>query len=138
NPQLIHFLSELDRAHLSQEFVLPPLNRAQVDQLIGAVFGLDRSVRSDFLEPIFALTEGNPFFIEEVLKSLIAAGEIFYVDGRWGRKELRELHIPRSVQDAVQERADQLSSPTRQILTLAAVAGRRFDFGLLQQLTDYD
>ena len=49
-----------------------------------------------------------------------------------------ELHIPRSVQDAVQQRTDRLSEPTREILTMAAVAGRRFDFALLQELTHHD
>src|SRR5207248_6296868 len=53
-------------------------------------------------------------------------------------KPLGELHIPRSVQDAVRQRTDQLSESARRVLTLAAVAGRRFDFGLLQQLTHDD
>ena len=38
----------------------------------------------------------------------------------------------------MQQRTDQLSVATKNVLTLAAVAGRRFDFGLLQQLTHYD
>src|SRR5260370_38209491 len=53
-------------------------------------------------------------------------------------KPMGELHIPRSVQDAVQQRTDQLSESARRVLTLAAIAGRRFDFALLQELTEYD
>jgi len=45
------------------------------------------------------------------------------------------LHIPRSVLVAVQRRLDHLSPGAREVLSLAAVAGRRFDFALLQQLT---
>ena len=88
--------------------------------------------------PCTRLTEGNPFFIEELLKSLIEAGDIFYEQGRWKRKELRELHIPRSVQDAVELRTAHLSEGARQVLHLAAVAGRHFDFALLQALTQQD
>ena len=88
--------------------------------------------------PCTRLTEGNPFIIEELLKSLIEAGDIFYEQGRWKRKELRELHIPRSVQDAVQQRTAHLSEGARQVLHLAAVAGRHFDFALLQELTQQD
>jgi predicted ATPase len=51
---------------------------------------------------------------------------------------LGELHIPRSVQDAVQQRTELLSQDARRVLTLAAVAGRRFDFALLQALTKHD
>jgi predicted ATPase len=137
-PGLRHFLAQLDRERLVQEISLARLTRDEVEAMLRAIFTLPRSARLELPDPIYALTEGNPFFIEETLKSLIAAGEIFYADGRWDRKELREVHIPRSVKDAVQERTDQISESGRRVLTLAAVAGRRFDFGLLQQLTDYD
>src|SRR6202023_3276456 len=45
---------------------------------------------------------------------------------------------PRSIQDAVQQRTDRLSDSARRVLSLAAVAGRRFDFALLQELTRHD
>lgn len=84
----------------------------------------------EFLEPIYTLTEGNPFFIEEVLKALVAAGEVFYAADGWTRKSMPELHIPPSVQDAVQRRMQHLQPDARRLLTLAAVVGRRFDFVL--------
>src|SRR6266487_4363480 len=68
----------------------------------------------------------------------MASGEIFSANGHWKGEELGELHIPRSVQDAVRQRTDHLSESARRVLTLAAVAGRRFDFALLQQLTHHD
>ena len=137
-PSLRHFLAQLDRERLAQETSLAHLTRDEVDAMLRAIFALPRSARLELPDPIYALTEGNPFFVEEILKSLIAAGDIFYVDGRWERKPLGELHIPRSVKDAVQQRTDQLSEPARCVLTLAAVAGRRFDFALLQELTHHD
>jgi DNA-binding CsgD family transcriptional regulator/Tfp pilus assembly protein PilF len=88
-----------------------------------------------FLDAIYTFTEGNPFFVEEILTSLSASGSIFYVHGYWNRSSLQEIHIPRSVQDSVQQRIEPLSQEARYTLTLAAVIGRRFDFALLQQLT---
>ena len=73
-----------------------------------------------------------------MLKSLIAAGDIFYLNGRWDRKPLAELRIPRSVQDALLQRTDLLSQQARRVLTLAAVTGRHFDFALLQELIQQD
>jgi DNA-binding CsgD family transcriptional regulator len=137
-PSLRHFLAQLDRERLVQEILLAPFTSKEVDAMLRAIFALPQSARLDLPDLIYPLTEGNPFFVEELLKSLIMAGDIFYANGLWDRKPLGELHIPRSVQDAVQERTDQLSSPIRQILTLAAVAGRRFDFALMQELTHHD
>jgi predicted ATPase/DNA-binding CsgD family transcriptional regulator len=137
-PRLRHFLAQMDRERLTQEIPLAGLTRDEVDTMLHAIFALPRSARLELSDPVYTLTEGNPFFVEETLTSLIASGEIFHANGRWERKPLGELHIPRSVQDAVQQRTDQLSESARRVLTIAAVAGRRFDFALLQQLTEYD
>jgi len=137
-PGLRHFLAQLDRERLAQERLLTRLTREGVEMMLRTIFALPQTARLELLEPIYTLTEGNPFFVEEILTSLIASGEISYANGRWERKPLGELSIPRSVQDAVQQRTDRLSEPARQILTLAAVAGRRFDFALLQELTHHD
>ncbi len=137
-PGLRHFLAQLDREHLAQETSLVRLTRNEVDAMLRAIFALPRSARVELADPVYALSDGNPFFVEEILKSLISSGDISYVDGRWERKRPGELHIPRSVHDAVEPRTDQLSESARRVLMLAAVAGRRFDFSLLQQLTSYD
>jgi len=135
---LRHFLAQLDRERLSQECSLARLTRDEVEAMLRAIFALPHSLRLELLALLYALTEGNPFFVEEVLTSLVATRNIFYANGHWERKELHELSIPRSVQDAVQQRTDRLSAPAQQVLTLAAVAGRRFDFALLQELTHHD
>jgi len=144
-PGLSHFLAHLDRERLAQEFALAPLTRSEMSAMLHAIFDLRRSVymvpplaQGELLDAMYTLTEGNPFIIEELLKSLIEAGDIFDEQGRWKRKPLSELHIPRSVQDAMQQRTGHLSEGARQVLNLAAVAGRHFDFALLQELTQQD
>src|SRR5439155_5261277 len=113
------------------ELRLDRLTPADVDAMVRAIFGVPRSIRADFLDVLAALTDGNPFFVEETLKSLVAGGDIFYADGAWNRKEIDALQIPRSVRDAVRRRAARVSEPAQRTLALAAVAGRRFDFALL-------
>ena len=137
-PSLSHWLAQLDRGHLASELPLTRLTRTEVDDMVKAIFELRRPVRTEFLDTVYALTEGNPFFIEEILKSLVVAGDIFYAKNTWDRKALEELHIPRSVQDAVKQRVRRLSDNAKQIVVIAAVTGRRFDFALLQALTQYD
>ncbi len=134
---LQHLLAQFDRERLAHEVVLESLARSEVDTMLQAIFALERPVRSEFLDAVHDLSEGNPFFIEEILRSLIASGEVFYTSAGWERKPLEELHIPRSVRDAVGRRFNGLSAAAREVVTLAAVAGRRFDFALLQRLTGH-
>ncbi|MFN8540529.1 MAG: AAA family ATPase [Thermomicrobiales bacterium] len=138
HPALAHFLAELDRARLAAEVRLSPLSEAEVEALVRAIFAQDRPVRAEFVAAIHTLTEGNPFFIEEVLKALLASGDIFFAEGRWDRKPLEALRVPRTVEDAVRRRAARLDEGVRETLRLAAVVGRRVDFALIAALTGHD
>lgn len=137
-------LAALDRERLAAEIRLPCLSPADVGAMLRAIAeqrggpaGPDRLARTDFVAAVHELTEGNPFFVEEVLRSLSAADGLGD-DVAWDGERLDGLRIPRSVDDAVQRRAARVSPDARRILTLAAVAGRRFDFALLRALTHFD
>ncbi|HEX5166974.1 MAG TPA: AAA family ATPase, partial [Thermomicrobiales bacterium] len=135
---LRHFLAAVDRGRTGRELQLARLEPAAVERMLRAMFGQPQPIRPDFLETIVGLTDGNPFFIEEVVTALIASGDIYRENGNWSRKELTELRIPRSVVDAVQQRARGLSGTARQLLDLAAVAGQRFDVGIVQEVLVLD
>lgn len=134
-PALGHWLAGLDRERLAREIRLSPLSRADVGLMVQAIFTLDRPAPSRFLDQLYALTEGNPFVVEELLKSLVTMDSVSPAEGRWEIEPAGGTRIPRSVGDAVRARIGRLSAATAQVLTLAAVAGRQFDFALLQQLT---
>ena len=132
-PALRHCLTELDRSRLAVELRLNPLSLAEVEAMLRAIFGRPHPVGVDLLHALYSLTEGNPFFIEEVLRSLGGTRE-----DALERTAASALRIPRSVQDAVQRRLAALSPAARETLALAAVAGQRWDFDLLQELTGQD
>jgi tetratricopeptide (TPR) repeat protein len=145
HPGLSNWLAQLDRERLAHKIGLAPLDRNEVDAMLSAIFeeqhtsfDMHRFLRGELLDALYTLTEGNPFFVEETLGSLLAAGDIFYVQGYWNHKSGSNISIPQSIQDAVQRRTARLSEAARYVLTLAAVAGRHFDAALLQQLTRYD
>jgi predicted ATPase len=123
HPALRHFLAALSREQRPAELTVTRFTPAEVDVMLRDIFELDRPVRAEFLHAIHDLTAGNPFFIEEVLKALIASGGLFCSDGAWDRKPIDELRIPHSVQDAVQRCAALLSERARHTVTVAAVAG---------------
>ncbi len=143
--ELSSWLAQLTRERLAQEVRLAPLARNDVDLMLSALFDqrhtafdMRRFLHGELLDALYTLTEGNPFFVEETLSAMIAAGDIFYAQGYWNRRSRPAARIPQSVQDAVQQRTQHLGEAAKQVLILAVVAGRHFDFALLQQLTRYD
>src|SRR6266480_6653788 len=135
---LIHWLAQFERERLAQELTLVKLKQNDVEAMLNAIFHKQYPIHRDLLDSLYTLTEGNPFFIEEILKSLIATGELVFTNGKWVGRSSHEVRIPRNIQDAVQQRIKRLSEASKQILTLASVTGHRFDFALLQQLTQDD
>jgi len=140
---LQRFLAQLDRARLSQELQLVPLTRSDVDGMLGAMFDLPEGEQASLLDLIYPLTEGNPFFVEEMLTSLVPHGELVSDDSGWHYKphpdrRSERLPVPRSVQEAVQQRTIYLSTDAKRLLSLAAVAGRRFNVTLLQEVMRCD
>lgn len=133
---LQHFLAQLDRQRLGRELLLSPLNQAEVAQMVTAILNTTQPLSSDLLTEIYTYTEGNAFFVEEILKLWLAAGELHFNGERWQRLRQTGLQIPRSVLDIVQQRTTRLSAPAHEALALAAVIGRRFDFALLPTLLE--
>ena len=114
-----------------------PVSRSGSEAMLRAIFAQQQVISGELLETLWTLTEGNPFFLEEVLKSGLSSGGITFTEGGWVHylpAAARQVAIPRSVADAVQQRARRLPQQARQLLTLAAVAGRRFDVRVLQHL----
>jgi predicted ATPase len=106
SPALAALLAALDRERLATELLLTRLSRADIDALLRATFTLSQPVHAEFLEPLYAVTEGNPFFVKETLKALHASAELVIADAEWDRQPLSILHLPRSIQIAVQRRLD--------------------------------
>jgi predicted ATPase len=130
-------LAGLDREQIAQEIKLAPFTRDEVGLMLRSLLDLDHPPETDFLDAIYELTEGNPFFVEEVCTSLVASGQIYHAGGRRQPKPMGKLDIPDSIHRIVEHRIQQLSQPARQVVDLAAIGGRSFDFAVLQALTGH-
>ena len=138
NASLSHFLAELERERLASVFTLKRLGLGELSDMLRATLQLGQAPRTEFLQRLYTLTEGNPFFVEEVLKSLVAEGDLFISEDGWDRKPIDQLHIPLTIQDAVQRRSSRLSAAAAAVLQLAAVVGRSFDFSVMRELAGLD
>jgi DNA-binding NarL/FixJ family response regulator len=132
---LLHCVAEIERTRRATEFHLTALNLAETSAMVSGILSPGFAIDADFLEELHHLTDGNPFFIEEMLRSLVAFVGKKPVKESWSRHMLAQVQIPRTVQAVVQQRIDLLPAAARRALTLAAVVGRHFDFTLLQHLT---
>jgi adenylate cyclase len=87
----------------------------------------------DLEEVVASRTEGNPFFIEELLQSLTELGSLAVVDGKALLSDA-DLHVPDTIEGTVMARVDRLDSPERAVLQHASVIGLTFASELLAKL----
>ena len=81
--------------------------------------------------------EGNPFFVEEVVKSLLEVGALRRAgDGYVLAKRLDEIFVPNTIQDVIMARIDRLEEAPKRTLQLASVIGREFTRRLLDRIAD--
>jgi tetratricopeptide (TPR) repeat protein len=82
---------------------------------------------------VYEETEGNPFFVREILRHLTESGGLQRRDGRWAIPlPVGELGIPESVRDVVGRRLSRLSADTNEVLRVAAVTGPEFELSVVQ------
>ncbi len=91
-------------------------------------------------DALMAETEGNPFFVGEMLRHLAETQAIFQDDqGRWvASPDLRTSGLPVSIREVVGRRVARLGEDTQRVLSLAAVIGRDFDTDVLARVADLD
>jgi class 3 adenylate cyclase/tetratricopeptide (TPR) repeat protein len=103
-----------------------PLTRADTDELLRDIAGEDPSL-DGLDEPIHERTQGNPFFIEEVVRELAESG---YLDGERGAyrlaRPIEDAGVPVTVQAVLAARIDRLSPEAKRLVQVASVVGKEF------------
>lgn len=136
-PRLARLLADLDRTRRAAEVSLRALEPPEIAAMLEAIFSPPVAFEQAFVERLHHLTEGNPFFVEEMLKGLLVTGGLERVDEAWRVQRFDQAPVPRTAIEAVGRRLAGLTVAARRIASIAAVAGRRFDFALLQVLTGH-
>jgi len=128
-------LRELTRERLVEEVPVRRLAQEGTAALTAATFG-ESEISNEFAELLQRHTEGNPFFVQEVLRALVERGDIYRENGRWERREIEELEVPKSVRSAIGERLSRLDEGAQEILYEASVLGQSFGFDDLRLMSD--
>ncbi|MGA9725227.1 MAG: AAA family ATPase, partial [Candidatus Binatus sp.] len=134
---LAQTLDDLLRIHMLERISLRGLSQDAVAEMIRALSG--EVPPQAVVDLIYAGSEGNPFFVEELYRHLVERGKLMDSSGKFRvDKSLAEIDVPQSLRLAVGRRLARLSSETRKILGTAAVIGRSFSFELLESSTNMD
>jgi predicted ATPase/class 3 adenylate cyclase len=138
---LTDFLADLRRAGGVERFSLGGLDRAGVGAFIEAAAGHELADEEGvaFVGAVWEETEGNPFFVAEVIRHLSETGRIERRDRRWvATVPVEELGIPEGVRDVVGRRLSRLSEAANRALAVAAVVGLEFEAALVRAAGDVD
>ncbi len=115
---------------------LPPLDGAASASIALAVFGADRMSPS-LMARLHERTGGNPFFLEEVCEALREDGSVTVRAGEAvATADPGALHVPETVQGVLRARMDRLDYEAAEVLRVAAVIGREFSRGVLEDVVE--
>ncbi len=115
---------------------LESLPAGQTEALLGALFGRSAArIPARLRELIVQRAGGVPFYVEEIVRGLIASGALVRDESGWTcREDAAAVDVPPTLQGLLLSRVDRLPPPARRTLQEAAVLGTDFDERLLRQV----
>jgi class 3 adenylate cyclase/tetratricopeptide (TPR) repeat protein len=123
-----------DYPHLNHDVALDSLPAEAERLLLHELVGVG-TLSADLEHRVLDAADGNPLFLEELVRSLVDTGALVEGDqSHWRLDRDVPIVIPETVERVILARADRLPPNHRQVLTAASVAGRRFDLSLLADL----
>ena len=130
-------LADLRRLPIVERHAIDGLTEAEVEEFIATAAGheLDDAIRA-LSEAVYAETEGNPFFVAEVLRHLVETGAVVRRDDRWMVADPGSLAVPEGVRDVIGRRLSRLSAQANEVLSVGSVIGRDVEVELLSELSD--
>ena len=129
---LFAMLTELARERHLERHALESLDPAAVAELVGVHAGGEAS--AELCQTVYEGTEGNAFFVVEVLRHLAESGASGGSGEPDGRAVASGLAVPDSVKDVIGQRIARLGNVTNRLLAAAAVLGHQFELQVLERL----
>jgi class 3 adenylate cyclase/tetratricopeptide (TPR) repeat protein len=115
---------------------LDPLPPASANELLQALLGDDPSLAS-LKQLLIARTEGNPFFLEESVRTLVETGVLVGTPGAYRLAQaVQSIQVPATVQAVLAARIDRLPPEEKRLLQTAAVIGMEVPLALLQAIAE--
>jgi class 3 adenylate cyclase/tetratricopeptide (TPR) repeat protein len=131
---LSHQMSGIGKNY--QELRLPDLSSSESQDMMESLLKT-KNIPIELRRFVTEKIEGNPFYLEEVINSLVESETLTPDNGGWRlTKPLASSSIPSSVHGVISARLDRLDGKTKRILQEASVIGKAFPYEILRQVTD--
>jgi len=131
---LTSVLTELNRERLLKSLSLKRMSLDDASEMVKRLLDQDE-VSAEFCELVYEKTRGNPFFVEEVIKSLKEEEVIFRRENQWKIKEVSKIEFPKTVKSVIKARVGRLDDECQNVLTLASFVGNDFSYESLCGVT---
>ena len=128
NPSVAEILGRLERS--ARRIALGGLATNPITQLVNAHTG--GGARPSFVRRVAELTQGNPLFVDEIMRMLVAEGRLAEAQAP------ASLPLPEGVRETIQRRLEPLDPAVRRLLTIASVIGVEFDLDTLAGVAGAD
>ena len=135
NPILHAMTRSLLTAREATALRLDALTSSDLRELLERSFSLDADEAERHATALWSHTLGNPFFVEESLKALAAAGRIRRTVGGWLVDDTLPATLPPTVRDAVRARLDSLEPDARRVAEVASIVESRSSLALLAKVS---
>jgi len=129
-------LTELNRERLLQSVPMKRLSFDDVSEMTKRILEQD-DVSREFCKLVYEKTRGNPFFVEEVIKSLKEEEVIYREKNKWKVREVSKIEFPETVKDVIKARVSRLDDECQRVLTMASFVGKDFTFEALCGVTGF-
>jgi class 3 adenylate cyclase/tetratricopeptide (TPR) repeat protein len=116
--------------------VLEPLQEEQTDVMLTNLLGV-KDLQKPIRDLIVEKADGNPFFVEEIIRSLIETKQLVRENSHWTlMSDDAKVSLPNTLRGVLSARIDRLPETSKHILQNAAVIGRTFDLRVLKRMTN--
>ncbi|MEM3396062.1 MAG: tetratricopeptide repeat protein [Thermoplasmata archaeon] len=131
--QLVEAMEKMEKEELLEKIELKRLDKEGCHTLICRVLGTE--INPEFTEKIYTETEGNTFFVIEILKNLYEEKQLYFDRGEW-HYNLATMQIPKRIYEVVLRRLQRLAREERELLDAASVLGEEFTSNILARITE--
>jgi len=130
-----HEIASREFSHRYTTITLEPLNEGESRQLVGNLLHIE-DLPEKVRHLLLRKAEGNPFFVEELIRSLLDSGLVVRFNGHWrATREIESIAIPDTLVGVISSRLDRLDAQSKSIAQTASVIGREFPLFVLKEVS---
>ncbi len=135
NKKFMEFLSNI-REFVKLDLILKPLNKEKVVLMIKEILDISK-ITNKFTDKLYLNTMGNPLFVEEILKDLLARKKIYINSktGSWYKDSENEIYMPRNMDETCKNQIEKLESFSLEILQIVSVFYTPISVEIIKSMT---